>query len=133
MGAQVSLTDLTRLRLRQGMLAALDEVGGRIEDSIAQRISNAYPPASAPGESPHRRTGALRAGVGHHVEQTEGGARLVIFVERQGADPAVPAYLEGGTSRMAARPFMAPARDEWLPVLPEQLRTLYQQNVGVQR
>jgi hypothetical protein len=130
MGVQMIPSQVVRLRLKQALLETLQEIGGRIEDSIAEKISDAYPPSSSPGAVPHRRTGALRAGVSHLADYTEHGAKVTVFIVREGADPLVPVHLEFGTERMAARPFMGPARDEWAGVLPGILPELYREKLG---
>ena len=62
---------------------------------------------SKPGEPPNRDTGALQAG----LETTQPGP-LVAEV-RSNAAHAAP--LEFGTSKMAERPYMRPARDAKAP------------------
>lgn len=129
MGIQLEPSQVVRLRLKEALIGALEEIGGRIEDSLAERLSDAYPPSSTPGDSPHRRTGALRAGVAHLAGQNDHGAQVTIYVVRDGADPLVPVHLEFGTKFMAARPFMQPARDEWAAELPRVFPQLYQERV----
>src|SRR4051812_38249855 len=129
MGVQMNPSQVVRVRLKQALLETLQEVGGRIEDSTAEQLSDSYPPASEPGEEPHRRTGALRAGISHSADYTDHGAQVTIFVVRDGADPLVPVHLEFGTKFMAARPFMQPARDEWAGVLPGILPQLYREKL----
>jgi hypothetical protein len=130
MGVQMIPSQVVRLRLKQALLEALQEIGGRIEDSIAAKISDAYPPASVPGEQPHRRTGALRAGLSHSADYTDHGAQVTIYVVRDGADPLIPVHLEFGTKFMAARPFMQPARDEWAGLLSSILPQVYREKLG---
>ena len=61
--------------------------------------------ASSPGNPPNVDTGALRASIGWRAL---GGFRYMIF------DGVIyGAYLEFGTSRMAARPFMSPVFERW--------------------
>lgn len=69
--------------------------------------------ASAPGEPPAVDTGRLRATIGTHAHVDEHGIRVDIG---SGADPAIPGvkyakYLENGTRKMAARPFLRPSLD----------------------
>jgi HK97 gp10 family phage protein len=59
--------------------------------------------ASAPGEPPAPDTGQLRASYGHNVERELNGATVAI-----GSGSAYAAYLEFGTSKVAARPHLRP-------------------------
>lgn len=64
---------------------------------------------SSPGEPPRKETGNLQAGVSHVVETGDQGPQLAITSERAEGNPAVPDYLEYGTTKMEARPYMTPA------------------------
>lgn len=75
-------------------------------------ISEPYPPPSAPGEPPHRRTGRLRASVAREVVR-EGSAT----VGRVGTNVKYGRWLELGTSRMAARPWLRRALVEMRPAI----------------
>jgi HK97 gp10 family phage protein len=57
--------------------------------------------ASLPGEPPRRRTGALRASIGH--ASREGGR-----IQRVGSSMPYSRPLEWGTARMKPRPFFRP-------------------------
>lgn len=59
---------------------------------------------SKPGESPNRDTGALQAGL--KIERTG------VLTAEVRAETPYSAPLEFGSSKMAARPFMRPARDK---------------------
>lgn len=61
--------------------------------------------ASSPGSSPNSDTGALRASIG----QAPAG-RLKYHI---GASGIYAAYLEQGTSKMAARPYIGPVFADW--------------------
>lgn len=71
-------------------------------------LSTPYPPASAPGEAPHSRTGALAEGVGSVTMPIADGVFTTIYSERVGGDSQVPWWLEHGTGKMAPRPYMGP-------------------------
>ncbi|GGC23009.1 hypothetical protein GCM10011371_08370 [Novosphingobium marinum] len=58
---------------------------------------------SKPGEPPNRETGTLQA----HIEVTQPKP----LVSRVASEASYAAALEFGTSKMAARPYMRPARD----------------------
>ena len=63
-----------------------------------------YASPSTPGEPPHVRLGALRASIGHALVQ-EGPLPSAIA----GPTEKYGKWLEYGTRKMAARPFMRPA------------------------
>lgn len=73
----------------------------------AGSVSGAGHVASAPGEPPNRDTGTLQA----NLEALSTGA---LKAEVRSSARYARA-LEFGTSRMAARPYMRPARDKMLP------------------
>ena len=79
----------------------------------AGSVSGAGHVASAPGEPPNRDTGTLQA----NLEALSTGA---LKAEVRSSAPYAAA-LEFGTSRMAARPYMRPARDKMLPKVRERL------------
>ncbi len=57
-------------------------------------------PASKPGEAPHRRTGTLARSIAYEVSKT---------TARVGTNVKYGKFLETGTSKMAARPYLRPA------------------------
>lgn len=65
--------------------------------------------ASAPGEAPNRDSGTLQAG----FETQQTGPVSAEFR----AETSYSAALEFGTSKMAARPFVRPARDKIAPAI----------------
>lgn len=94
----------------------LHQVGLAYQQQLQQVLGVSNPPPyrtpSAPGEPPRQRTGKLKQSVAIVVDQ-EGG---VIHV---GATGAVPygVFLERGTRRVAARPWMQVTLDRLLPRL----------------
>jgi hypothetical protein len=111
-------------RLHRAALSAVTEVGGRIQDSLHERLNVAYPPASAPGESPHRRTGNLAAGVTLNVTEDDQGVLAEVHYTRANGDPSIPAWLEGGTSKMRARPAVVPEYEKWQELAPPAIAEL---------
>ena len=89
-------------RVRARLAANLGEAAGIVADRIVESINGPYPPASSPGDPPHRRTGRLRASVASEVDADT----LTAVV---GAPGKVAYWLETGTRKMAARPFVRPA------------------------
>lgn len=72
-----------------------------VANRAKQLISTPYPPPSRPGEPPHRRTGRLRASVAREVTWDES-----TVIGRVGSNVKYAKWLELGTSRMAARPWL---------------------------
>lgn len=71
--------------------------------------------ASAPGEPPARRTGNLRMHWNGQVKSenaSSGGVAIVAELESQ---ESYTGYLENGTSKMAARPFVEKIKEEATP------------------
>lgn len=83
-------------------------VGKVAEQYVAeakQLVSTPYPPASVPGESPHKRTGVGRESIGFVVTRKGG---LKSFVARVGVDPKgfYMMLLEIGTRNIEPRPWV---------------------------
>lgn len=116
--------------VREAIVAASREMGRLIVQSTRERISIAYPPASVPGESPHRRTGELMNGVGFEVEAAFFGVETTISSSRGVDDPRVPQFLEFGTKKIGGpRPYMQPEFDKWEQQLPDVLPDLIRSNL----
>lgn len=98
----------------------LDQAAVDLLEDRAKRLDIAYPPSSDPGENPHRRTGDLKEKVEYEIQQT-GSVTMLTVTET--SDHA--AFLENGTSRMAARPHMGPLRDDWAPQVVERLSSAF--------
>jgi hypothetical protein len=90
--------------LLQKLPSAMEALGIRAAGVASNLIDTPYPPASKPGNPPHRRTGNLEAGI-EHAESPD-GLEMTLTSKRVGGDPRVPMYLEYGTSKMAPRPYM---------------------------
>ncbi len=94
-------------RTRVVMLQRSQIAASVLERNVKARIGTSFPPASRPGRPPHRRTGALQRGV-------HGAARVLnnfrVRVELTVAAFYAP-FLQRGTRRMAARPFIGFAED----------------------
>lgn len=83
-------------RERRAMGMAFNAAVAKMQKRVRDKIGTPYPPASRPGAHPHRRTGRLQSS----FRVLRKG--YSIFVRM----PLYGAYLEGGTSRMKARPFV---------------------------
>lgn len=87
---------------------ASDAVRSEAHNSITRgAVSGAGHVASAPGEPPNEDTGDLRTGVTN--------AQTGPLTAQVKASAAHSRPLEFGTSKIAARPFMRPARDKAAP------------------
>lgn len=75
---------------------ALDAVAKEMTIFVRGKINKPYPPASRPGQEPHKRTGRLQSGF--VVVRT--GKSIGVRTSNIGI------WLDGGTRKMAARPFI---------------------------
>lgn len=88
-------------RLEAEFREVLEAAGAREEATIKASLGTDAPPASKPGEVPHRRTGELQAGIGHAV-----GGDI-----DAGLDLEMTCSATHGKYLEPSRPFMAPALD----------------------
>lgn len=95
---------------------AFDEIGRRMMDRAEEMLSTDYPPASEPGESPHRRTGNLQALSSFEVDVS--GDQVSLTYRN---DAAYAEFLNSGTSRMEARPFADLLQAEFEDQIPDLL------------
>lgn len=70
---------------------------------------------SAPGEAPRKRTGTLQKSVAFEVSWFDVGREIITL--RVGTNVPYGRWLEYGTRRMAARPWLRPGIAEYLPRL----------------
>ena len=69
-------------------------------DRIREKLSVPGPAPSAPGEYPHKQMGHLRRNIQMQMDRAARAARV-------GTNVLYGKFLETGTSRMAARPWMS--------------------------
>lgn len=122
-----SNTESFKERHRQAVVKTLDDIGTNAESNLRDRLAVLYPPSSVRGESPHKRTGLLQAGVAHQTEEEDGVITMTVTSNRAGGNPKVPIYLEGKMDR----PYMQPEKDAWEEVIPDELRDGIQGNLSV--
>lgn len=114
---QPSALALVGLALERGMKDA-----GEIMVAEAESVlSVPYPPASAPGSPPRRRTGVLATSHVANVERRASEVRLRVGVPSGSPAAARAAALAKGTRKMAARP--------WLPVVARNSRSMVRDTV----
>ena len=120
-------------RLTRKLAAAHQVVGDKVAEELQASVSEPFPPASEPGEPPHRRSGDLERGIGHElvvdqnvtseIKSTSEHSAPVEF----GSSHEVP-LKDGGTKTVvvAPRPFMRPSMakesQEWVGKIAEQMR-----------
>ncbi len=94
------------VRVRAVMLRRAQFAAETLEREVRARVGDPYPPASAPGQPPHRRTGALQRSI-------QGFVKPLAMKIRVGLSIAAPyaKFLQRGTTRMAARPFLGTVSD----------------------
>ena len=92
----------------QGLYAAGSLIEADAERSITEgAVSGKHHVPSLPGQPPNEDTGHLRANI--ETEIIAGAAEPTVHVTSKAR---YAAYLEFGTSRMAARPYMRPATEK---------------------
>lgn len=85
-------------RERRATSMAMNAAVKKMEETVKKKISKPYPPASTPGSHPHMRRPSV--GLRAQFRVLRKGSKIFIRM------PLYGAYLDGGTSRMAARPFV---------------------------
>ncbi|MBI1243765.1 MAG: hypothetical protein GC202_02075 [Alphaproteobacteria bacterium] len=83
--------------------------------------------ASAPGEAPAPRTGALARSVRSVAPRVAGGLSVVVFADRRVS--FFRHMLEFGTSKAAARPFIAPLVEHYAAIAPERIEAAVDRSV----
>jgi HK97 gp10 family phage protein len=96
--------NLFKSKLDREMDRRFEEVGIVVSRHAKQLVGIQYPPASSPGNPPHRRTGAFRQSITYEVRKRSGQPAVRIYSTSPYGD-----FLNDGTSRMAARPWRKPA------------------------
>lgn len=99
-----------RDKLHEVAESSLSDIADQAVAEIKERLDENYPPASAPGESPHKRSGGLQESVRQQTDQV--GDEVVANIQA-GRGDGVAGYLEHGTTQMGARPFLGPTMNEW--------------------
>jgi len=99
--------DKLNRKLNAAVGDAIEEGTNFLRDQCREAVSDPYPPASSPGESPHLRTGKGRSSILHAVNFR----KLVgyVFVADTGKHMV---YLEQGTRYILPRPWLKPTFDK---------------------
>lgn len=107
--------DAFKRGIKGDLVHRLEKAGRIVRDKAKDLIAERYPPASVPGEPPHKRTGDLRRSVRFAVDN----GKLVVIIgswiearTRHHEDNHYPLWLELGTRKMRARPWLRPALQE---------------------
>lgn len=117
------VTNINRKVISRGVRAVNAIRNAELEVLKGQRSGRVYRKpyskatytASAPGEPPARRTGNLRMHWNGQVKsENSSGGGVSIVAELESQEPYA-SYLENGTSKMAARPFVEKIKEEAEP------------------
>lgn len=100
--------------VRRALAESMEDLARRLVWRVKHALNVPYPPASSPGEIPRRRTGRLRSSISYDINKH----RLIVNV-RAGAP--YWKYLERGTSKMEARPFLRPVTNAMRPTIKVEL------------
>lgn len=87
-------------RTRKATAKAFDTVAREMTKAVRQKISKPSPPPSRPGAHPHSQFGKRGTRLKNTFQVVRKGFTLAVRVPQYGI------WLEGGTSRMRARPFI---------------------------
>lgn len=104
---------------------AVDEYAGRVADELVEKLGIDYPPASQPGEFPHKRTGKLQGGIVYVTESDGHSFNSVISSTRPGGAPGVPGRLNYGLNR----PYMTDTYRLVLEDFPNEIRNIIRQRI----
>lgn len=99
--------DRVMSRVRTQTLQRAHVAAAVLEHNVKTRLGTPYPPASRPGQPPHRRTGALQRSV-HATARMINQFRVRIAVT---VAAFYAQFLQRGTRRMARRPITGYAQD----------------------
>lgn len=95
-------------QVEAAVASGMATAGKALAASTVKKVSTPYPPASRPGNPPHARrgrSGGLAGAITHKVERQGQNVVLSVGVPPDSPNRKVAEYLQGGTGRMAARPF----------------------------
>lgn len=122
MAEVTSIRDSASAWLNRRLPSVMEALGIRAVGMVTQELDTPYPPASKPGESPHKRTGNLQAGVSHE-QHIEGNDIVQTIISRRppaepGESPNVPIILE----EFMDRPYMRPVMNQAEQLVPQSMR-----------
>lgn len=105
--------------------AELDVLKGQRSGKVYRKPhSKANYTASAPGEAPARRTGALRLNWHGEVKSNSSGSGVQVVAALE-SEQRYAGYLENGTSHMAPRPYKQRITEKALPEIMKIYREPY--------
>ena len=95
----------TRKAVGNLLAQRFEKAGEFLEEDIKESLGTLWPPASSPGDVPHKRTGRLQEAITHETQSKgpEVTTRVGVATEE---DAHYAGFLEIGTSRMQPRPFL---------------------------
>ncbi len=103
--------------LRAGLVVELEAKKSMRRGAVRGKGKDRWMESSLPGDPPHVRTGTLRSSITTALRRA--GREVIIGPTRIAH---YGEYLEFGTSKMAARPFMGPALEKARPKIPAQFK-----------
>lgn len=104
-------------RMPKAAMEIVDDTLDSLDETVKQGMAASSPPPSSPGAMPAIDTGEL---IGSLKKEREPGKYLgTYYTETEYAD-----YLEYGTSKMLARPFMTPAAERERPKFMSRMQDL---------
>jgi phage gpG-like protein len=115
--------DAAEVFVRGRTLSALMVLAAECERKAKELVSIQGPPRSSPGSAPHKDTGDLHDSITHEVDASTMSARI-------GTDLDYGLFLEVGTSKMAARPWLRRSAMELMSRADQVLSGIGDEDVG---
>lgn len=112
------MVDAIMGRITRAVLASHRQLQRDVVADIRHELATPYPPASAPGDDPHKRTGDLQRGITGETVSADDVITTQVTSSRVSGNPLVPFFLNFGTKKMRARPYMFLVASRWAKAAP---------------
>lgn len=104
--SDTTILDRLLRTIPQGTIEATLETAKDVVEDIKQSLNVPYPPASSPGDPPHKRTGDLQRSYSAILQEKLATGKVNVAII---STSPVSIFTEYGTKNMAARPHIRPA------------------------
>jgi HK97 gp10 family phage protein len=97
----------------------------KVKSDVQKSLNTNFPPASDPGQPPHKRTGTLYRSVYNQIEKTGKLITGIVGDNAQKNSATYPEMLEFGTSKMSPRPYLRPAVEKNRNIFVEMFKKIF--------